>query len=98
MKRERVEPYFDAFPFVLEVRMSVQHYELLIEKLLTYERDIPIIIRSVSMMRIEDDSDINKQVPPLYVSVRVEGWALDYSKKEKTEETADRPGFSGRGY
>jgi len=88
--RLRVEPYFDVYPFILEVRMPVRHYELLLEKLLISmitESAIPVYVRSVSMMRIEDDPTVNQQPPPLIVGIRVEGWALDYEKKEKSETT-----------
>jgi len=99
--RLRVEPYFDVHPFILELRIPVRHYELLLEKLfisLITESAIPIYVRSVSMMRIEDDPDINRQAPPFFVGVRVEGWALDYNKKDKAETASASMRRPGRPY
>ncbi len=83
---KRIEPYFDVYPFVLEVRMPVDRYEILLRELLRPKddpgRDVPLYIRSVSMTRIDDDPRLNKEIPPLYIGIRVEGWAVDYRRQE----------------
>ena len=75
---KRVEPYFDVYPFILEVRMPVERYEILLRELLRASPEVAIYIRKVSMARIDDDPRVTRQIPPLYIGVRVEGWALDY--------------------
>jgi hypothetical protein len=82
-QRARVEPYFDVYPFVLEVRMPFQKYELLLRDLLTSKKEIPIYVRKVSMMRLDDDPRVYKQMPTLYVGIRVTGWALDYRPEDR---------------
>lgn len=99
----RVEPYFDVFPFVLELRMPFHKYEVLIRELLQAKREIPVYVRKVSVMRLEDDPRVYQQIPPLYVGIRVDGWALDYNPEgTKTMPTAAigfprgaRPPFRG---
>jgi len=89
--RLRVEPYFDVFPFVLEIRMPFQKYELLLRDLLTSKKEIPIYIRTVSMMRLEDDPRVYKQMPTLYIGIRVTGWALDYRPQERRPTVPSGP-------
>ena len=91
--RSRVEPYFDVYPFVLEIRMPFQKYELLLRDLLTARREIPIYIRTVSMMRLEDDPRVYKHMPTtLYIGVRVTGWALDYREDKRATALGGPPG------
>jgi hypothetical protein len=59
---QRVEPYFDVYPFVLEVRMPVERYEILLRELLHSSKDIAIYVRNVSMARIDDDPKIMRQM------------------------------------
>ncbi|KPL02488.1 MAG: hypothetical protein AMK75_02735 [Planctomycetes bacterium SM23_65] len=94
-KRDRINPYFDVFPFVLELRMVFQKHELLIRDLLQSKSEIPIYIRTVSMMRLEDDPRVRKLLPrQLLVGVRVEGWVLDYRLEEPKPATPTKP-FGG---
>jgi hypothetical protein len=91
--RSRVEPYFDVYPFILEIRMPFQKYELLLRDLLTSRREIPIYIRTVSMMRLEDDPRVYKHMPTtLYIGIRVTGWALDYRPEDRRAVTTGGTG------
>lgn len=93
--RERREPYFDVFPFVLELRMSFQKHELLVRDLLQSKPEIPMYIRTMSMMRLEDDPRVRKLLPrQLLIGLRVEGWVLDYKLQEPKPTTPTRP-FAG---
>jgi len=93
VKKTRVEPYFDVFPFVVELWMPFERHELLIRELLRSKREIPIKIRKISMMRLPYDPRVyNRNIPPLYVGIRVEGWALDYKLQEKKPETTGPAG------
>jgi len=90
--RGRVEPYFDVYPFVLEIRMPFQKYELLLRDLLTSKKEIPIYVRTVSLMRLDDDPRVYRMMPTLYVGIRVTGWALDYRFEEKKPAASGGPG------
>ncbi len=79
-----MDTYFEVYPFSLEVRMPVEYYELLLGELLHPGEGVPICIRDVSMTRIEDDPRIAaRSIPPLFIGVRVDGWALDYRRQGK---------------
>ena len=97
--RPRRDPYFDVYPFVLELRMPFQRHELLVRELLRSKEEIPIYIRKVSMMRLEDDPRVQKHLPTtLYIGVRVEGWVLDYKLQEQKPATTQPGGFAAGGF
>lgn len=94
--RKRREPYFDIYPFVLELRMPFQRHELLVRELLRSKEEMPIYIRKVSMTRLKDDPRVYKYLATiLYIGVRVEGWALDYKLQEQKPATQPGGGFGG---
>jgi hypothetical protein len=91
--QERLDPYFDVYPFTLTVKMPFGKYELLLRDLLMAKT--PIYIRDVSFGKApETGRGVRRTSPIVYVIMRVEGWALDYRESAGGGETPRRP-FGG---
>jgi hypothetical protein len=88
--KKRREPYFDVLPFVLEVRMPIDRCELLLRELYEKNLAVPIYVSQVSIGRIEDEPRFTRRIPPLIVTIRIEGSALDYRVEEAPKKAAAR--------